>query len=718
MQTVIEAIQSIRVWQVAVLVVVILAGAGSAYGAFRVVSDSDEVDLAENQQLVPVQRGDLVNEVSISGSLAYPNRQSLTFGIQGTVADIVVEEGQRVSEGQLLAALDGVTVTSLEKAAAQARVNVQHAEEALAAALSPYTGLDVARAEADVANARLSLRNAEEALAVLTDTNAQALAQSEAAVVDGKISVQDATDALQTLMSGPTDEELGEVRSQITSAETTLANADRDLKLAQKEWDGNVERAADSVDDAVAAYTSVFDKWLGIELDEQQSSMDPDALLASWDADLEALFTLAYGSNDLDKWASPLGIPDDDPTTPWNERVVYSWVNFYPGAIEITCSNDVAPFRGECISKEMGDTWSGYQDAMDGLDTVQTQAEKAAAVAETSVAKSEDGVAALNDTLTELLADADPLDIESKERRLDVAVAVLQSAEEDVADLVGGPDEVEVEAKRKQVDVARLTLEQAADDLAELLVGTDPLDIALLEADRASATAALEEATQRLENAIVEAPWDAVVAAVNVESGQNVNANTPVMEIVDPSIIEVDGIVDEIDVLFIREGARASVTMDALGGQVLSGTVSEIAAQGTSNQGVVSYPMHIQVDVPANLDLPEGLSATASVVIREDLDVLLIPLDSLYGSFENPIVRVMNGVVEEREVVLGNSDDFWVVVQSGLAEAELVVMEASQASEAGGFGGLRGLFGGGAPAGGFGGGGGGFGGGGGGGGRR
>ena len=45
-----------------------------------------------------------------------------------------------------------------------------------------------------------------------------------------------------------------------------------------------------------------------------------------------------------------------------------------------------------------------------------------------------------------------------------------------------------------------------------------------------------------------------MVALVNVEAGQAVNANMPVVEIVDPTVVEVDGIVDEIDVLFIQKG--------------------------------------------------------------------------------------------------------------------------------------------------------------------
>ena len=148
-----------------------------------------------------------------------------------------------------------------------------------------------------------------------------------------------------------------------------------------------------------------------------------------------------------------------------------------------------------------------------------------------------------------------------------------------------------------------------------------------------------------------------------MEARQEVNANTPVFEVVDPTTVEVDGIVDEIDVLFIREGAPARVTMDALPDQVLEGTVSAISAAAQNQQGVVSYPIRVRV-TQQGAQLPEGLSAVASVVIREELNVLLVPLQALYGTFEQPIVRVMkDGRIEERPVVLGNTDDFWAAVR-------------------------------------------------------
>ncbi|MBI4311912.1 MAG: hypothetical protein HY681_09030, partial [Chloroflexi bacterium] len=88
--------KSIKLWQVVVLLLVVAGGAGGGYWAFASAGGTGAPALAKNQQLIPVQRGDLVNKVSTSGSLLFPNKESLTFGTQGTVADVLVKEGQAV----------------------------------------------------------------------------------------------------------------------------------------------------------------------------------------------------------------------------------------------------------------------------------------------------------------------------------------------------------------------------------------------------------------------------------------------------------------------------------------------------------------------------------------------------------------------------------------------------------------------------------------------
>ena len=95
--------------------------------------------------------------------------------------------------------------------------------------------------------------------------------------------------------------------------------------------------------------------------------------------------------------------------------------------------------------------------------------------------------------------------------------------------------------------------------------------------------------------------------------------------------------------------------------------------------------------------LREGLTAVAKIILSEEKDVLMVPQQSLYGSFDRPTVRVMtDSGVEERPVDLGNGDDFWVAVRQGLKEGEQVVMESSEVSTTGsGFRQLRGITGGG-----------------------
>ncbi|MCH7472008.1 hypothetical protein IIA79_03545 [bacterium] len=74
--------------------------AGISYGVYSRATDGDKDVLEEGQQAIVVRTGDLVNEVSTNGSLIYPNRETLRFGIQGTIGEVLVEEGQAVKNAE------------------------------------------------------------------------------------------------------------------------------------------------------------------------------------------------------------------------------------------------------------------------------------------------------------------------------------------------------------------------------------------------------------------------------------------------------------------------------------------------------------------------------------------------------------------------------------------------------------------------------------------
>ena len=245
---------------------------------------------------------------------------------------------------------------------------------------------------------------------------------------------------------------------------------------------------------------------------------------------------------------------------------------------------------------------------------------------------------------------------------------------------------------QKDVENALLALREAEDSLSDLTQAPDVLLVALRQAELASVELEVLEATQHLSGVSLTSPITGIVTEISVQVGDDVNRNTSVLTLVDPNVIEVNGSVDEIDVLYVQIGATANVVMDALPGEVLLGTVSYVSADAVSQQGVVTYEVRIAVEAPPGVELRSGLTAVAELVLRSEPDVLLVPLEALRGSFAQPTVLVSeDDILVEKPITTGTSDDFWVVVESGLSEGDLIVMEGIGDASNFGFGGFRGV---------------------------
>ena len=125
----------------------------------------------------------------------------------------------------------------------------------------------------------------------------------------------------------------------------------------------------------------------------------------------------------------------------------------------------------------------------------------------------------------------------------------------------------------------------------------DPLNLALWKVEVTAAAEAMNEAEELLSSATLVAPMDGLITSISVDQGDRVQANATIVEIADPSKVEMDGIVDEIDVLSIKGGAAAKVTLDALPGRKLEGELIEISPVAQFQQGVVSFPVRIRINL-------------------------------------------------------------------------------------------------------------------------
>lgn len=127
----------------------------------------------------------------------------------------------------------------------------------------------------------------------------------------------------------------------------------------------------------------------------------------------------------------------------------------------------------------------------------------------------------------------------------------------------------------------------------------------------------LERARRELNRAVLTAPFDGVAAEVPIRAGDRLGPATyttiPIIRLADPSLIEMEGYLDELDRPRVAAGAAATITIDALPNVPVKGTISYLSPVARIQSGVVSYAFTITLSKPYPSELADGMSATAAL---------------------------------------------------------------------------------------------------------
>ena len=170
-----------------------------------------------------------------------------------------------------------------------------------------------------------------------------------------------------------------------------------------------------------------------------------------------------------------------------------------------------------------------------------------------------------------------------------------------------------------QLQSAKATL----DDLISPRTEKQVQAAAALEQARLS----LEQAKRNLTNATITAPYDGVITAVNVTPGE-ASGSSAALTIADTSQLHVNVLVDETEIANVQTGQQAQVTLDALTGITLTGTVANIAPSGTVSNGVVNYTVRVDLD-PTDAALKLDMTADASLIGEKHENVLAVPTTAI-----------------------------------------------------------------------------------------
>ena len=586
-----------------ILILLIIAGIVMYPRLINEGSDLPEAgDYSSNQDLSIEQP----RAIRVNGVLVFPHTQEMSFKTSGTVGQVSVSQGDNVVQGQSLMRLDDIAISGLEAKLAKARSDVNDARKALDQAREDFkiTPLQQTALQDKIAKASKTLQTSQENLNDFQLDYEKDLSSAQKAKGDSESELNDAVESLEDYQR-TYEATLAKVTKAKIDAELALDNALESLEYQSSDQDHLIADARKKI----AAKQS--------ELEAAQENLDNfDADFDESIADAVLSKTTAQTAFDIadDNLAQFHRFPTKDPA----EGIVVD--------ADAKAAMQAAYEEALTNLQQKKDELAELENNRD-LDKENTAAAVSVAQVELDDA---------NNVLNNLLDVVDQnLDLETRQAAVEVARATLAQAETDWQDEIEGPDAIQLsileaavadakakldqkikEMGREQTgpDTVELELRERAVSLAqetfnELVDGPDPYDVSLKESTLVAKEVIANSIFDDLDGAKVIAPFDGIVALLNVEVDDNVTKNSLVLEVTDPTAVQINAIVDASDISYIELGSVADVLVDSLPEQSLQGSVTYIDELARTERGVVSHNIVIKVDLPEDTAIPVNLSA-------------------------------------------------------------------------------------------------------------
>ncbi len=191
-------------------------------------------------------------------------------------------------------------------------------------------------------------------------------------------------------------------------------------------------------------------------------------------------------------------------------------------------------------------------------------------------------------------------------------VTGIAAAEQQLAQAQAVVDKLNLPPDNAQLAQAQAGLAQAVAAQSKLTAPPRDAQKAQAEAGVAQAQAALELEQINREHAELRAPFDGIVAEVNIDPGDpSATGAQAALKLVDVSTLHVDAQISDIDIGKVSVGQAAEIRVDAMPEKVFKGKVTYVSPTATTIGTIRTYLVRVSIDDQ------EGLRAGMSV--RVDL---------------------------------------------------------------------------------------------------
>jgi HlyD family secretion protein len=267
------------------------------------------------------------------------------------------------------------------------------------------------------------------------------------------------------------------------------------------------------------------------------------------------------------------------------------------------------------------------------------------------------------------------------------AEQLVASAQSKLDDLLAGTSVSDIATAESQVRAAEAALVSAEARLADLLDGADIDDVLLAQENEEAARISLLKAAIERDKSELRAPFDGVVAAVNIRPGEFTTSAAPAFTVIDPDGLQLELTIGEVDLPQIRKGFPGGIIFDAIQGRPYFFVIESVGLAPQVQQGVVTYIARAGLMVPDDAPRPApGMNGAALIQLEQRDDVVAVPARALRRRGEDQILELQlpDGAVEERVIQTGMSDGQNVEVVSGLEVGEVVLIPRLAGGDTGG----------------------------------
>ncbi len=238
---------------------------------------------------------------------------------------------------------------------------------------------------------------------------------------------------------------------------------------------------------------------------------------------------------------------------------------------------------------------------------------------------------------------------------------------------------IEAEKNNLALEEAQARLTQVRQARA-LRQRTAAADMRILEIRLERSERALQHAEHNTGLMIVRAPFEGLAVVqpafkgsqmTELQEGDEVRSGMPIINVVDPSHMQVRARVSQVDGGSVAVGQRARVSLDAYPGLTFNGHVAQfapLAIVSSLTPAVRGFVAVISVD-GSDPNLMPDLSAAVDIDVQRRDNVLLVPRHAVVIEAGGAWVLLRRGSrFERQQVVLGELNGDQAVVVSGLAE--------------------------------------------------